>query len=384
MDLLKKSIKILEELQLKNGGIIATPLNGAYPYIYVRDAVIITKAFNRVNLGERSKNFYRFINKFSNLEHHKEIFHRYHQSGLPSVSRKHQHDNTGLVLHGIYDTYLHTNDREFLEEMWPLVEKCCNIVFRFVKKNLIETETSIHELYRLERGYELWTNCACTRGLYDASEIARILKKKKESLLWKEKARKIHHNIKKKMFNKKTGLYMKNLRFPEVTDISQMAPIYFNLEDSKKILKNTLNHIETKLFYSEIGGFRRFRKFEVTKDWHWYTGGSGGWIIFTAWMGRFQKKLGNTKKYKLYSNWIEKIAKKTNGYLPEHVSVKEEYNLWKENEVEFNSRILKGMNKSEKFYKSNSKKNHGENLIMWAFPLGWSHAEYILLKKNTF
>lgn len=380
LNLFKKSINVLKSLQLKNGGILATPLNGAYPYIYIRDAVIMTKALNHVGLTKNSERFYRFVNKFSKPNQYKEIFQRYHKDGWPSISRKDQHDNVGLLLHGIYDTYSHTKNQKFLKEMWHLVKKSVGFIFDYSRSGLVKTGTSIHELYRLEHGYELWANCACCRGLYDASEIAKILGFKKEGNEWRNRAEKIHKNIKKKMFNKKTGLYMKNLKFPNITDITQIAPFYFGLENSKKVLKKTLTHLTKVLCHNE-GGIRRFKKFEVTKDWHWYTGGSGGWVPYTPWIAKLYKNLGNIKKYNSYKKWIEKIAEMSQGFLPEHIATKKEYDEWKAHEIEFNSRVLKGMKKTEELYKK-TKRKFKTDIVYWAIPLGMSHAEYILMDKN--
>jgi len=377
---LKKSIKVLKSLQLKNGGILATPLDGAYPYVYVRDAVIMTKALNRSNLTKNSIAFYHFMNKNARVDQYKEIFHRYHKDGWPIVTRKKQYDNVGLLLHGIYDTYVYSKDKGFLKDMWYLVKRCSQFIFDFSKSGLVRTETSIHERYRLEMGYEIWSNCACTRGLYDAAEIANILGHKKESELWLKKAKHLHKNIRSKMFNKKTGLYMKNKRFPRISDSSQIAPFYFNLEDSQKILKKTLLHLEKNLWYKELGGYRRFRKFEVVKDWHWYSGGSGGWIVFTAIIGRMYRELNHKSKCIGCEKWIEDVGKKTNGLLPEHISTKLEYDEWKRNEIEFNSRILMEMKKVEKLNEK-FKRKYKQEIVYWANPLGWAHAEYILLKN---
>ncbi|MCK5149617.1 hypothetical protein KAJ87_01680 [Candidatus Pacearchaeota archaeon] len=376
MDLIKKSVEVLKSLQLKNGGILATNLDGAYPYIYIRDAIVITKAMNRFGLIKNSEKFYYFVNKFSKLHQYKEIFHRYTKEGLPSVTRKDQHDNTGMLLHGIYDTYLFNKNKDFLKKMWPLIKKCCELILGFSKTGLVKTGTSIHELYRLEQGFEIWSNCACCRGLYDAGKIAEILGYKKENKEWSKKAEQINRNIERKMYNKKTGLFMKNTKYPNVTDISQIAPFYFKIIDSKKILRKTINHLKKVLSHKE-GGFRRFKKFEICRDWHWYTGGSGGWVPYTSWMAKFYRELGDKKNYRLYKKWLENIAKKSKGFLPEHIATGEEYKIWKNHEIEFNSRILKGMKKSEELNKKIK-----ENIFYWAVPLGWSHAEYLLLNKN--
>ncbi len=379
MNNIKKSVEIIRKLQIRNGGILATPLQGAYPYIYVRDAIIMCKALNRTGNVKASEKFYSFMNKFSKISHYKDIFHRYDQYGNPSATRKNQKDNLGLILHGIYDTYAYNKNKEFIKRNWNLIKGCCDIIFNSIKDSLVYTETSLHEFFRLENGYEIWTNCACCRGLYDASEMAKILKKWDEAKKWERKAKKLHKNIKIKLFNKKTRLYIKSEKYPHITDIAQISPFYFGLEESKEILRNTLGHIKRTLWYSECGGFRRFRKFEVVKDWHWYTGGSGGWCVFTSWMARFYRILNDKENFDLCEKWLEKTASRTKGILPEHVTTKKEYMLWKKNEIEFNNRTLEGIKESEKL----NKKFKDKNIFYWAIPLGWAHAEYILLKKGV-
>ncbi len=377
MDLVKKSIEVIKDLQLDNGGILATPLDGAYPYVYPRDGVIMTKALNAVGLAKRSEKFYYFINKYAKIDFYREIFHRYNANGYPCVTRKHEHDCVGLVLHGIYDTFLHTKKEMFLETMWPLILEGVNLIFSYSRTGLVHTERSIHELYRLENGYEIWANCACCRGLYDAAKIAEVLGHRKEAKKWHNKAKQIEQNIKQKMFNRKFGVFVKNIKYPNTPDIAQLSPFYFNLVDSKTILKNTMDFLRKHIWYKEIGGFRRFRKFEICKDWHWYTGGSGSWVAFTIWGAKFYRQLKKEKFYKECVDWVHKATSRTNGLLPEHISTREEYEAWKMHEIEFNYRILRGMEKAEKLAK-----RFKEDIIYWAIPLGWSHAEYILLKKE--
>jgi len=376
MELLNKSKKVLKDLQLKNGGIMATPKEGAYPYVYARDGAIITKALNKTGEHKRSEKFYYFLNKNSRIEKFKEIFHRYHPEGLPCVSNKHEHDGNALAVHGIYQTYKAGENQAFLETMWPFVQECMKFLSIKSKTGLIKTERSIHEFYRLENGYEIWTNSAACRAFYDAAETAQIMQNKKQAKQWKKKAEQIKKNINKRLFNKKTGMFIKNSKYPTASDISQLSPFYFEISNSNKILRKTMNYLRKNIWYKEIGGFRRFRKFEICKDWHWYTGGSGSWTVFTLWGARFYKQLNERKKAKECIKWAEKIGGKLNGKLPEHVAPREEYDLWKANEIEFNSRILNGMKKAKKY--QIKMKNH---LIPWATPLGWAHAEYILVKK---
>jgi GH15 family glucan-1,4-alpha-glucosidase len=377
--LFNKSVNVLKSLLLKNGGITATPKEGGYPFVYTRDGVIISKALNRAGMVEESERFYYFMKKFTKIEDYGEVFQRYNLNGLPSVTRKNQNDNEGLLLHGIYDTYQFNKDKSFLQEMWPVINDVVGLIKKYSrKKGLVKTERSIHEFYRLENGYELWANCACCRGLRDASEIAKLLGYEKQSKDWKLMHDKLLTNIKNKLFDKKNGLFMKNPKYKEIPDISQLAPFYFEIIDNKMLLKKTLKYVEEHLTNKEIGGMRRFRRFEICKDWHWYTGGSGSWFPFTIWMAKFYKKIVNEKKYKEYMNWVKEVAKINGNKLPEHIAIEPEYHLWKDHEIEFNQRIINAMKKTE----SSMKKFRNEKIAFWANPLGWSHAEYIMLKSK--
>ncbi len=378
MSLYKRSISVLKNLQFKNGAILATPLDGAYPYVYPRDAVFVTKAFNKLGLFKKSEKFYHFMNKFARLEKHKEVFHRYTQEGWPCVTRKKESDVAGLVLHGIYDTYEYNKDISFLEVMWPTVQALLKFIDKNTRKGLVHTYNSIHEFYRLEFGYEIWANSACCRGLYDASEIAKAIGNKKDGRRLKLKADFLKKNIIKKLFDKKRNTFIKNIKFKRyVHDISQLAPFYFNLVNNKRILNSTMKILRKNIWNKDIGGFRRFKKFEVCKDWHWYTGGSGSWITLTAWGCRFYRELGQKKYAEECEQWIEEAARLNKGLLPEHIATCEEYELWKENEIEFNRRILSEMNKTEKVVKLCK-----DGVVGWAVPLAWSHAEYLSLNHE--
>lgn len=381
MDWTKKSISVIKKLQLTNGGFLATPKSDGYPYIYPRDSVIMTKALNVTGNYKDSEKFYYFMKKHARIDYFKEVFHRYNMKGIPAVTRKHEHDNNGLIINGIYDTYLHNKNKKFLIDMWPIVLILVKSILKWKKPNgLISTERSIHEFYRLENGYEIWCNSVSCRALFDASEIASVLERK-ESKLWKSEAEKLKKNILKKMFNKKKGVFVKNLKHKEIVDSTQLSPFYFSLTADKKILKKTLKILKKEIWISDIGGFRRFKKFGVVKDWHWYTGGSGAWIVITCIVARFYSRLGNKKMFKSCMSFVEEIASRTNGLLPEHVASKVEYDCWKKNEMEYNDRIINAMKSTENLYETHKKK-YKNAYIYWALPLGWSHAEYILTKSQ--
>lgn len=378
VDLLKKSVFVLKKVQHSNGSITATLKDGGYPYVYTRDGVIVTKALNAMGLFERSERFYYFMRKYSKLGDYSEVFQRYNVNGLPAVTRKDENDNEGLLLHGIYDTFLHNKKEIFIDNMWDLIFKTANLLISYSSSGLVKTKTSIHEFEALEKGYEIWSNCAAYRGLKDACEMAKVLGHEYLCKKWGDRAEEILKNINKRLFDKKKRIYLKNTRFPDSPDISILSPFYFGLIDSKPLLKKTLSYLRKHLWDSELGGFRRFRKFENVKDWHWYNGGSGSWVLLTCWAARFYQRIGDKKNHDECLKWVEEVGAKSGGFLPEHISRKEEYEEWKEHEIEFNRRIINEMKKAEK-----TKKFRDREVVYWANPLAWSHAEYILLKKEN-
>ncbi|MBI4258229.1 MAG: hypothetical protein HY619_04670 [Thaumarchaeota archaeon] len=65
-------------------------------------------------------------------------------------------------------------------------------------------------------------------------------------------------------------------------------------------------------------------------------------------------------------------------FIPERVSSMSGYLAWKENEREFSERILRGIGKAEASSFNTKIPDH----VRWACPLGWAHAEYVLLEKQ--
>lgn len=371
MNLLKNSIKVIEKLQLRNGAILATFKNDAYPYVYPRDASIMTKALNLHGLYKKSEKFYNFLTKVQR-DHY--IDQRYQPNGLPFVTQRGERDASGLVLQGIWDTYEKGLNKKFLEKMWPSVKWYVDCCESSIERGLVLTRRSIHEYIPLENGYEIWANSAVCKGLYDASKIAKELEKK-ESINWEKKARKLETNIKRKLFHKRLGIYVKNLKRNGKTitapDISMLSPFYFGIDNSQRVLKKTL-HVLRKNLWHKLGGFLRFESFKICDNWHWYTGGDGPFTALTIIAARFFKQTGDKKHFKECYDWINKVH--TKGHFPERFSWKKDYELWKQSEWEFSERILKGMKRSKNI------KPSIPGTVYWATPLGWAHAEYIFLE----
>jgi len=380
-DVASRSLEIICDLQEEDGGILATRTDDAYPFVYPRDGVVMTKAMNRHGLQDRSKSFYRFLNGVRRPGG--EILQRYNK-GYPSVTQPNEFDVNPLVLHGIYDTYRMSGDKVFLENLWGLVSESASFTVGAIDPavGLVRTVRSIHETNELEEGYEIWANSAAVRGLLDASRIAAELDHREESEGWRARSKALMNSITERLYDREARLFFKNLRrdgtLVRAPDIAQLSPFYFRVCSDDSVLGATMRHLQMTLWRGEHGGFNRFRDFEVVRDWHWYTGGTGGaWPLFTIWAAGFYDQLGMTEYAEACLDFVHRSMTQEL-YIPEKVAPLRGYLSWKENETGFNDRILRGTAKVESGRFRTSIPDH----TFWACPLGWAHAEYVLLGES--
>ncbi len=372
----EKSIEIICGLQEQDGGILATKRDDAYPFVYPRDASVMTTALNMHGFQDQSMRFYRYLSKVRRPNG--EIYQRYNK-GMPYVTRRREADVTPIVIQGVYDTYRSSGDRVFLESMWGLVGDGAAFVVAGIDAHmrLVQTNCSVHENQSLEEGFEIWANSASVRGLLDASIIAANLGHHELGREWSAKASGLWRRILERLYDQKSGLFLKNLRtdgtLVNAPDVAQLAPFYFGLCRDKKILERTLKHLMDTLWNAQIGGVNRFRDFEVVKDWHWYTGGTGAsWPLFTLWMARFYQSLGDLDSMERCLRFV-RAASTPEMEIPEKVAPMKGYLEWRENETEYNERVTNGINRAESTPLSTP------GYVAWACPLGWSHAEYLRL-----
>jgi glucoamylase len=374
----KRGIEVICGLQEEDGGILATPRNDAYPFVYPRDASFMTMALNMNGLSDRSKAFYNFVAGVQRPNG--EIFQRYN-GGHPFVSQTGEADVTPIVIQGILDTFRTTGDSAFLERMWGVTSEGVGFIASVTdaETGLLLTTRSVHEYQGLEEGFEIWANSSAVKGLLDASRIASSLHRQDSADVWVRQARALWKSMQERLLDPKTGLFIKNLRKDgtrvEAPDVAQVAPFYFGLSDDREALRRTLDHMKATLWNEETGGFNRFRDFEVVNDWHWYTGGTkASWPLFTLWMARLYQRVGDAEAASQCLKFVRR-ASTVPMDIPEKVAPMSGYKEWKQNETQYNLRVQAGAARAED--SSISIPGH----IAWACPLGWSHAEYLMLGR---
>jgi glucoamylase len=377
--IIEKSIEVICSLQEENGGILATAQDDAYPFVYPRDASFMTLALNMHGLSDRSKRFYNFLLRVRRPGG--EIYQRYNK-GYPYVTQHGESDVTPIVIQGIYDTYTSSRDTDFLESMWSLIKEGTDFIVASIDgtAGLVHTTRSIHETQSLEEGFEIWANSAAVKGLLDASRMAELLRHHESAEAWLANARALWGKMKEKLYDRENGLFIKNLRKDGVRvtapDVAQLSPFYFGLCEDDGILETTLGHLKQNLWNDVVGGLNRFRDFDVVTDWHWYTGGTGAsWPLFTLWMARLYGRLGATDSTDECLRFVRSASTK-DMEIPEKVAPRSGYKEWMDNETAYNERILGGIARAEGSAISIP------GYVPWACPLGWSHAEYLMLGRE--
>lgn len=100
-----------------------------------------------------------------------------------------EHDSHGQLIYAVAEYFRFTRDREFLQTMWPAVQKACGIIETLRGQRLgpefesperracrgLLPESASHEGYLAHPVHSYWDDFWAIRGLKDASSIARVL-----------------------------------------------------------------------------------------------------------------------------------------------------------------------------------------------------------------
>lgn len=374
----KEVISYLLTTQIKkgvvNGAFYTGNLDDRYPFIYPRDSTRIAMALDSVGRKKAGAAFYKFAKNLQSKNG--EFVQRYDYKAKKAVTRPKETDCTALVIIGICYHYRKTADKEFLNYLWPTLLKAYFYMKTMMHGNgLVYCKHAVHENPDLEDGYDIWTNSWVCRSLKELSYVARAKGENKKSEEFMQEYKALLYNMIDKFWNGKHFIkcIKRNGMIIDSPDISMITPAWagiISLKDKKII--STVKYISS-LWDEKIGGYQRFKKFKIVKDWHWYDGGSGSWVFFTIVMNRIHTALGQKRKAEECKKWIDEVYNQFKG-LPEHISTLEEFQEWKKNEKKWNPWLKKAVLKAE----INIREINGEKVVAWVNPLNWSYAEVLL------
>lgn len=278
---------------------------GKYSFCWPRDAVFITNAFDILGMEEESRKFYEvFCKKTQSKTGMWEQ--RFYTDGRLASCWGAQIDETASVIIGVYDHYLHCNDKMFLKETLKMCENAIKYLEKYVRKMLNGED--------FQYGYDLWEEfeglsfysisaifCAYDRmikifeAVKDQFENNRLKIEaiNKQLKLLNEQIVYIKDFAQRTFYDEEKKSYVRNTHDRKM-DISLLGAVvpFGMLKSSEKTVLNTVQRIDMTL-RTYTGGYVRYEK-------DGYIGGYNPWPIATLWMAlyaienkEFEKALEN-------------------------------------------------------------------------------------------
>ncbi|MFC5470044.1 glycoside hydrolase family 15 protein [Cohnella suwonensis] len=338
---------------------------GGYAYSWGRDAAFVTTAFNKAGLGALTEKFYDWA--VTAQEPDGSWQQRHYNDGSLAPHWGLQIDEGSSLLWGMWEYYLHSGERQdFLERMWPSVEKGASYLAGF-----IDPETGLPlpsmDLWEERLAEHTYSAAAVHGGLSAAASFARRKGRNELADAWESIARSISASIEAHCWNEDKGSYYRGLKLnvnpwdyeaaiangargtvkprdkgyqsyildhDPIVDISLLGlsvPFGAVPVDNPRMAR-TADAIEALLTSPKVGGIKRYENDA-------YIGGNP-WILTTLWLSHYRTLQG---RYDEARRLLDYAVRHTtpSGLLPEQVD-----------------------------------RETGETA--WVVPLTWSHAMFLL------
>ena len=348
----KRSILLFPLLTNQNTGGISAAVEvdekmehcGRYCYCWPRDAVFITKAFDKVKMTKETEKFYK--NFCKNTQSKNGMWEqRFYTDGRLAPCWGYQIDETASVIYGIYEHYKEVDDVKFLKDTLKMCENATKFLCIYmdnilgthdtsdIVKNEIEAAYHTEERNKLPLSYDLWEmeegihlySLASIYGAFKAMlEIyEKIEPEYQENRLKLEAIQKIKQKITKNMEEIKkyisNNMYDENMKCllrngkDKKTDISVLGVVVpFNLFGAKeKKMQNTIERINLTI-RTYTGGYLRFEN-------DGYRGGKDPWAIATLWMAMYYKEAGEKQEAQECIDFVVNSSNE-HGFLAEQIN----------------------------------------------------------------
>ncbi len=300
-----RSILLLKLLQDRRfGSFIAAPtLEPDYRYCWPRDGVFEAWALDRCGYSEEAHRFYRWCRR---TQMHEGLWYQNHYTD----GRRHwagiQVDQVATVVWGVWQHFELNHDREFLVEMWPMVQRASDYLLRArsADSGLVFSEQDLWE----ETGGELlYTNAATVAGLECAALHAKELGQERHAARWRKEAGLVRKAIEAHL--RRDGYYVGEreaessypVRKDYLHDIANLAMVVpFRLvAPGGAPMRNTAKRIEQSMKYA-AGGIGRYAS-------DLFMGGNP-WSLSALWLALFHVETGDLAECYRLLYWCLKHA----------------------------------------------------------------------------
>lgn len=300
---------------------------GRYGYCWPRDALFINKALNILGLSKLTDKFYNVWAKKAQLD--SGLFEqRYYSNGELAPSWGIQIDETAAILIGVYENGKY-------RKLEILILKAITALLNYIDNDYLSKEC--FDLWEERRGKHLYS----TASIYEGLKVGKEMLASINAIKYRATISEIEitlMNMRKAIINNFTenGVLKRSIDNTQ-TDISllSLSTPYDILETDDEIMKNTISAIERDLKLSN-GGYMRYQGDN-------YVGGNA-WIISSLWLALYYSKNGEKEAAKELFDWVTNHSDYLN-FLPEQI-------------------------------------DRNGNDTVWVRQLSWSHAMYIIVKKE--
>jgi len=375
--LFQSSLDILAEAQLENGAIIPTTSIKSYFHVFPRDHAFCTLALINAGKFEEAKKALEFAIKHQNKKTGA-FPQRWDEAGNDTGYKPIQPDATALVLYSFARYIIEKNNIAFSEGNWEKAEKAIDFLNeQIVKdKNLIFSDSSIHEFPPVERGYDIWANAVCCAAFRELSEVADRIKAEYAPV---EKENVLKDAIMEYLWNSREKTFVKSIRIKESAsvflgpDASVLALSFFDVFPVKdKMLVDSIKFLDSKLWHKQFGGISNHAE-SCGRE----SGGYGVSPFFTLLLANHYIKAGNQEKANQYLNWILSIS--FNGMLPEHISTKSEFEAFVS---DFSDAGLLNKQRMKLIDSTRKQDNFKNGVAHITEPFSMAHAAFIIVWLN--
>lgn len=270
--------------------------------------------------------------------------------------------------------------------------------------DLVESTSSIHE-GRIESGYTLWVNCtflSAFRQALDALDRLAAESATVDTEAIEEFTALLADGVERAFTSPREvpRRYSPDGELDARPDVTLFAPYYYGLDDVFGDAADAAAERAAKALEDpQLGGLQRFlgfyRDYEVQQH-----GGNGPWMQYTAWHAQYRYDRGEPDFGDDILETIDQYSD-ADGHLPEHLTTRMRFEAFMDDEwhsrldfqKEFDEEVLRDVpfdriveeaRSMQESYREMERRTEEQEVIGFARPLAWSHAEYLfaLLRKE--
>ena len=348
-DVYNRSLLILRSMCSENGAIIASSdseidrIGGdTYDYVWPRDASWCAIALDLCGYHEITRQFFNFI--FNLMTAKGYFLHKYYPTGMfgstwhpvPFI----QIDQTGIVLHALWNFYQNTKDIEFVTKHWPHIQRIGRFLMQWRDK-VTKLPHRSWDIWEEREATTTYSSAAVYAGLRAAANLARLVGLESHSSQLDCAANEVKEGILMHLYDQEVGRFLRSINPRDDTvDSSLLAINDFGavpVQDSR--FAGTMKAVEEHLWLGGgIGGIARYSGDKYLRVAPELVGNP--WILTTLFLAICYIDANNLAKAKKMIEWATDRASST-GLLPEQV-------------------------------------NAFDGSPVGVLPLGWSHAAYVI------